>query len=55
MANRGVRRGLALLIAASMVGAASIAVADPTSAQTVPLPKPAPKIRGGVQMSASDP
>jgi outer membrane lipoprotein-sorting protein len=54
MANRGVRRALALLIAASIAGVAGLSVADPSSAQTVPLPKPAPKIRGGVQMSASD-
>jgi outer membrane lipoprotein-sorting protein len=44
------RTGLALLIAASFVG-----VAAPSSAQTVPVPKPAPKARSSVQMSASDP
>ena len=54
MANGGMRGGLALLIAASFIGAASLSVADPSSAQTVPLPKPAPKTRSGVQMSASD-
>jgi outer membrane lipoprotein-sorting protein len=54
MANRGMRRGLALLIAASIVGAASLSVAGRSSAQTVPLPKPAPKTRSGDQMSASD-
>jgi outer membrane lipoprotein-sorting protein len=44
------RIGLALLIAVSIVG-----VAEPSYAQTVPVPKPAPKARGSVQMSASDP
>ena len=44
------RCGLALLIAASVVG-----YAKPVFAQTVPVPKPAPKARdGGVQMSAQD-
>jgi len=48
--HRGVRYGLALVIAASVAGAASSAVA-----QNVPVPKPAPKTRdGGVQMSAQD-
>ena len=47
----GMRTGLALLIAASMSGGSSA----PSSAQTVPIPKPAPKARDGVQMSASDP
>ena len=37
-----------MLIAASLAGA-------PSFAQTVPIPKPAPKARDGVQMSASDP
>src|ERR1700732_2598281 len=46
----GIRAGLALLIAASMIGAVF-----PSSAQTVPIPKPAPKGRDSVQMSASDP
>jgi outer membrane lipoprotein-sorting protein len=46
----GVRTGLALLIAGSIAG-----VAAPASAQTVPIPKPAPKARSSVQMSASDP
>jgi outer membrane lipoprotein-sorting protein len=44
------RIGLALLIAVSIVG-----ITAPSRAQTVPIPKPAPKARGGVQMSASDP
>src|SRR5882757_11284798 len=48
--HRGIRCGLALLIAASVVGAASSGFS-----QTVPVPKPAPKGRdGGVQMSAQD-
>ncbi len=42
----GVRAGFAALIAASMAGVAA--------AQTVPIPKPAPKARAGVQMSASE-
>jgi outer membrane lipoprotein-sorting protein len=46
----GMRTGLALLIAASIVSVVASA-----SAQTVPIPKPAPKGRDGVQMSASDP
>jgi outer membrane lipoprotein-sorting protein len=42
-----VRAGWAALIAASIAGAAA--------AQTVPIPKPAPKARDSVQMSASEP
>jgi outer membrane lipoprotein-sorting protein len=55
-AVRGMSAGLALLIAASVT-----CVVSPSSAQTVPvpqtvpIPKPAPKARGSVQMSASDP
>jgi outer membrane lipoprotein-sorting protein len=49
-AGRGLRAALALLIAASLT-----AFAAPSSAQNVPIPKPAPKARDGVQMSASDP
>jgi outer membrane lipoprotein-sorting protein len=49
-ASAGIRAGLALLIAASIA-----AVATSASAQTVPIPKPAPKARDGVQISASDP
>jgi outer membrane lipoprotein-sorting protein len=44
------RTALALLVAASMSG-----LVTSSSAQTVPIPKPAPKGRDGVQMSASDP
>jgi outer membrane lipoprotein-sorting protein len=51
----GIRRGLALLIAASIIGIATLTVVNSASAQTVPIPKPAPKGRGGLQMSASDP
>ncbi len=48
--HRGIRYGLALVIAASVAGAAL-----PGLAQNVPVPKPAPKAReGGVQMSAQD-
>jgi len=47
---RGIRYGLALVIAASVAGAATAGFS-----QTVPVPKPAPKTRdGGVQMSAQD-
>jgi outer membrane lipoprotein-sorting protein len=48
--HRGLRAGLALLIATSVAGFAA-----PALSQTVPVPKPAPKTReGGVQMSAQD-
>jgi outer membrane lipoprotein-sorting protein len=43
------RAGLALLIAASLSG-----TVIPTSAQTIPIPKPAPRARDRIQMSASD-
>ena len=49
------RTGLALLIAASIAGVAALSVVRPSAAQTVPIPKPAPKGRSSVQMSASDP
>jgi outer membrane lipoprotein-sorting protein len=45
----GMRIALALLVAACVNGAVI------ASAQTVPNPKPAPKARGSVQVSASDP
>jgi outer membrane lipoprotein-sorting protein len=48
-ANRCGRAALALLIAAAVAG-----VAAPSQAQTVPIPKPAPKARD-VQLSASEP
>ncbi len=42
-------------IASAVLIAASLAIgATPASAQAVPIPKPAPKARDGVQMSASD-
>ena len=48
--HRGLRSGLALLIATSIAG-----FATPALSQTVPVPKPAPKARDGrVQMSAQD-
>jgi outer membrane lipoprotein-sorting protein len=48
--HRGIRYGLALLIATSVAGATT-----PGFSQNVPIPKPAPKGRdGGVQMSAQD-
>ena len=40
----------AMLVAASLLAG----IATPSPAQTVPVPKPAPKARDGVQMSASD-
>jgi outer membrane lipoprotein-sorting protein len=51
----GMRGGLALLVAASMIGVATLSVATSSAAQTVPIPKPAPKARDGLQVSASDP
>jgi outer membrane lipoprotein-sorting protein len=45
--------GLALLTAAFMIGTMIPAQAQ-DQIQTVPIPKPAPKARGGLQMSASD-
>ena len=48
--HRGVRYGLALVIAMSVAGAATSGFS-----QNVPVPKPAPKARdGGVQLSAQD-
>jgi len=49
------RTGLALLIAASISCVAAPSVVTSATAQTVPIPKPAPKARDSVQMSASDP
>jgi outer membrane lipoprotein-sorting protein len=60
----GMRAGLAVLIAASLIGVVTLAdatscsaqpVAPTVPAQAVPIPKPAPKGRDGVQISASDP
>ena len=48
LANRGVHTSVALLMAASM-----LCIVVPSSAQNVPVPKPAPKGRD-VQLSASD-
>ena len=53
-AGAAMRGGLALLIAASIAGVATLSMVTSSSAQTVPIPKPAPKARGSVQMSASD-
>ena len=47
-AYRAIHSGLAILIATSIAGAA------PSSAQNVPVPKPAPKGRDGTQMSAQE-
>ena len=48
--HRGIHYGLALVIAASVAGAATSSFA-----QNVPIPKPAPKTRdGGVQMTAQE-
>ena len=47
---RGLRSGLAVLIATSMAG-----FATPALSQTVPVPKPAPKVRAGnIQLSAQE-
>ena len=54
-AGAAMRGGLALLVATSIAGAVTVSAVTPLSAQTVPIPKPAPKARGSVQMSASDP
>ncbi len=61
----GIRAGLAFLIAASLTGVVTLSAATSCSAQpvpaqtfpaqTVPIPKPAPKGRDRVQISASDP
>jgi outer membrane lipoprotein-sorting protein len=51
----GMSRGLAPLIAATIVGVMMLPVARSASAQNVPVPKPAPKARERVVMSASDP
>ena len=61
----GMRAGLTLLIGASLTGVVTLSAATSSSAQpvpaptvpaqTVPIPKPAPKGRDRVQMSASDP
>jgi outer membrane lipoprotein-sorting protein len=48
-ANSGIRAALALLVAACVAG-----IATPSLAQSVPVPKPAPKARGGLQLGASD-
>jgi outer membrane lipoprotein-sorting protein len=49
IAIRGAPVAAALLTACLIAG-----LALPSAAQTVPIPKPAPKARGGVQMSASE-
>src|SRR5690242_10455420 len=46
---RGARAVFTLLIAAFLLG-----TADPSAAQTVPVPKPAPKGRDGAQMNTSE-
>ncbi|HMJ44016.1 MAG TPA: hypothetical protein VK522_17240, partial [Pseudolabrys sp.] len=51
----GMRTSLALLIATSIFGVATLSGVTSSTAQTVPIPKPAPKARDGLQMSASDP
>jgi outer membrane lipoprotein-sorting protein len=51
----GTRSGLALLIAASMIGVATLSGVTSAAAETIPIPKPAPKGRDALQMSASDP
>jgi outer membrane lipoprotein-sorting protein len=48
------RRGLALLVAASIVCVAAPLGLTSASAQNVPIPKPAPRARDRVQLSASE-
>ena len=48
------RRGLALLIVASVACVAAPSVVASAYAQNLPIPKPAPKARDRVQMGASD-
>ena len=48
-ATPGLRAALVLLVAACMIGTVTS-----SAAQTVPIPKPAPKARDGVQIGASD-
>jgi outer membrane lipoprotein-sorting protein len=50
LAARSLRVGWAGLIAVAVIG-----VAAPSAAQNVPIPKPAPKARGSIQLSASGP
>jgi outer membrane lipoprotein-sorting protein len=52
-AEAAMRRGFALLIAASIASVVTLSAVTSCSAQTVPIPKPAPKGRD-TQMSASD-
>jgi len=47
--HRGPRYGLALFVTAALLGAPT-----PSLAQTVPIPKPAPKGRDSIDMSAQD-
>jgi outer membrane lipoprotein-sorting protein len=51
----GMRSGLALLIAASMIGVATLSGVRSSAAETIPIPKPAPKGRDALQMSAAAP
>jgi outer membrane lipoprotein-sorting protein len=50
----GVRAGLALLLASSLVAVVSVYPVTSSSAQTVPVPKPAPRARDRIEMSASE-
>lgn len=55
-AAAGIRTGLPLLVAACIASLATPSFAQPVpSASTVPIPKPAPKARNSLQVSASDP
>jgi hypothetical protein len=49
------RTGLAPLIAAFVVSVVTLAVVTSASAQNIPVPKPAPKARHRVELSASEP
>lgn len=54
LADSATRNGLALLIAASVSGLALVPAMTSATAQTVPIPRPAPKARGSAQLSVSD-
>ena len=45
--SRGAHRALAALVATCVIGTSAIGLAGPSAAQTVPVPKPAPKGRDG--------
>ncbi len=54
LADSAARNGLALLVAASISGLAFLPAMTSATAQTVPIPKPAPRARGSAPLSVSD-